>query len=54
MFDPYDAPEQKLGPFDRNPRVVEPCYEFSDPVGGKFESPSLSPDGRRVATPASS
>ncbi len=49
LFDPYSAPAQKLGPFDTNTPVVEPCYEFNDPVGGKFESSSLSPDGRRLA-----
>ena len=49
LFDPYSAPAQKLGPFDANTPVVEPCYELKDPVGGKFESPSLSPDGRRLA-----
>lgn len=49
LFDPYNAPEQKLGPFDTNTPVVEPCYEFNGPVGGKFESPSLSDDGRRLA-----
>lgn len=48
LYDPYDAPEQKLGPFDTNTPVVEPCYAFNGPTG-KFNSPSLSLDGRNLA-----
>ena len=29
--------------------MAQPCYELGDPVGGKFESTSLAPDGRGLA-----
>ena len=49
LFDPMSAPEQKLGPFQDNPDVVQPCIRGGDPVGGKFENLSFSPDGRNLA-----
>lgn len=48
--DPYNAPDWNHSPFAQgNVPVVEPCYEFTGPVGGHFEGPSLSPDGRSLA-----
>ena len=49
LHDPMTAPEQKLGPFQDNPDVVEPCIGAGDPVGGKFVNLSFSPDGRQLA-----
>jgi hypothetical protein len=49
LYDPFNAPAQNLTPFAENTPVVEPCFELGDPVGGRFETPSLSPDGRGLA-----
>jgi hypothetical protein len=49
LYDPMTAPAQKLGPFENNPDVVEPCIEAGQPVGGKFDNLSFSPDGRNLA-----
>lgn len=49
LFDPYTAPAQDLRPFHANTPVVERCLELANPAGGKFESVSVSPDGRHVA-----
>ncbi|MDQ4126144.1 MAG: hypothetical protein M3134_11195, partial [Actinomycetota bacterium] len=49
LYDPMTAPEQKLGPFEDNPQVVEPCIAAGDPAGGKFENLSFAPDGRHLA-----
>jgi hypothetical protein len=49
LYDPMTAPEQKLGPFDKNPQVVEPCFAGDDPVGGKIENLSFAPDGKHLA-----
>ena len=49
LYDPFNAPAQDLRPFAENTPVVEPCFELTDPVGGRFETPSLSPDGRGLA-----
>jgi hypothetical protein len=29
--------------------IPQACYRYSDPVGGKFATPTFSPDGRRLA-----
>jgi hypothetical protein len=49
LFDPYDAPAQDLTPWGHNTPVVEPCAELSSPAGGRFSSPTLSPDGHGLA-----
>jgi hypothetical protein len=49
LTDPMTAPAQKLGPFEDNPQVVEPCIAGRDPVGGKFENLSFSPDRTHLA-----
>ncbi len=47
---PFGAPNWNHSPFAQgNVPVVEPCFQGSGPVGGKFETPSFSPDGRRLA-----
>jgi WD40-like Beta Propeller Repeat len=49
-FDPFNAPDWNHVPFAQgNQPVVEPCYEYTGPVGGKFESVSFAPDGRHLA-----
>jgi hypothetical protein len=48
--DPFNAPDWDHGPFAHdNVDVVDKCYQFQEPVGGAFETPSLSPDGHRLA-----
>jgi hypothetical protein len=50
--DPMTAPEQVLFMTwgnKENPDVVEPCIHMGDPVGGKFENLSFSPDGNKLA-----
>jgi hypothetical protein len=49
LFDPYNAPAQDLTPWGHNTPVVEPCAELSSPAGGRFASPTLSPDGHGLA-----
>ncbi len=49
LYDPMTAPEQDVSPWGDNPDVVEPCIEAGDPVGGRFENLSFSPDGRNLA-----
>jgi hypothetical protein len=49
LYDPMTAPEQKLGPFQKNPQVVEPCIGAGEPIGGKFENLSFAPDGKHLA-----
>jgi WD40-like Beta Propeller Repeat len=49
-FDPFNAPDWNHVPFAQgNQPVIEPCYEYTGPVGGKFESVSFAPDGRQLA-----
>jgi hypothetical protein len=48
--DPFNAPDWNHTPFAQgNVRVVEPCFDLTNPVGGKFESVSIAPDGKHVA-----
>jgi WD40-like Beta Propeller Repeat len=48
--DPFNAPNWNHVPFAQgNQPVVQPCYEYSNPVGGRFESVSIAPDGRHLA-----
>jgi hypothetical protein len=48
--DPFAAPDWNHTPFAQgNQPVVEPCYQYTGPVGGRFESVSFAPDGRRLA-----
>jgi quercetin dioxygenase-like cupin family protein len=49
LFDPYNAPAQDLTPWGTNTPVVEHCAELSNPAGGRFSSPTLSPDGHGLA-----
>ncbi len=49
LMDPFTAPQQSMSPFARRVPIVEPCYDVTEPVGGRFETPSLAPDGRSVA-----
>ncbi|HEU4658117.1 MAG TPA: hypothetical protein VFR97_11345 [Capillimicrobium sp.] len=49
LVEPFGAPDPNLAPFAKNEPIVEPCFELGDPVGGKFESLSFSPDGKRLA-----
>ncbi|MDQ3740221.1 MAG: hypothetical protein M3389_04675, partial [Actinomycetota bacterium] len=49
LYDPMTAPEQKLGPFEDNPDVVEPCLIAKDPPGGRYVSLSFAPDARHLA-----
>ena len=47
---PFGAPNWDHTPFKPgNQPVAQPCFELGDPVGGKFESTSLAPDGRGLA-----
>ncbi len=47
---PFGAPDWDHTPFaQNNVAVVDKCYQFNDPVGGSFEGPTLSPDGRSLA-----
>jgi hypothetical protein len=49
-FDPFNAPNWNHVPFAQgNKPVIEPCYEYTGPVGGKFESVTFAPDGRHIA-----
>ena len=50
LMHPFGAPNWDHTPFKQgNQPVAQPCYELGDPVGGKFESTSLAPDGRGLA-----
>ena len=50
LMDPAGAPDWDHSPFAQgNQPVVEPCYEYGDPVGGKFETVTIAPDGRSLA-----
>jgi hypothetical protein len=50
LVDPFDAPNWNHTPFAQgNQHVVEPCYEYGDPIGGRFESVSIAPDARHIA-----
>ncbi|HEX8085361.1 MAG TPA: hypothetical protein VF529_13800 [Solirubrobacteraceae bacterium] len=49
LYDPMTAPAQKLGPFEDNPDVVEPCLAAKDPAGGRYVNLSFAPDGRHLA-----
>lgn len=49
LMDPFTAPQQSMSPFARRVPIVQACYDVTEPVGGRFETPSLSPDGRSVA-----
>jgi hypothetical protein len=48
LYDPLSAPAQNLMPFAQNTPVVEVCAELTGPAG-RFESPTLSADGRTLA-----
>ncbi|HEX8207095.1 MAG TPA: hypothetical protein VF587_13625 [Solirubrobacteraceae bacterium] len=48
LYDPMSAPEQKLGPFEDNPQVVEPCIGGKND-SGRIENLSFSPDGTGLA-----
>jgi PASTA domain len=48
--DPFNAPNWNHTPFFQgNVPVVQPCYEYSGPVGGRFEGLTIAPDGRHIA-----
>jgi WD40-like Beta Propeller Repeat len=48
--DPFGAPDWNHTPFYQgNQPVVQPCYEYTGPVGGRFEGVSFAPDGRQLA-----
>lgn len=50
LVEPLGAPDPNLMPFaPASEPIVEPCFELGDPVGGRFESLSFSPDGRHLA-----
>ena len=49
LMDPFSAPQQSMSPFATRVPIVEPCFQYGNPVGGRFESLSLAPDGRAVA-----
>lgn len=49
LMDPFSAPQQSMSPFARRVPIVEGCFQFEQPVGGRFESVTLAPDGRGVA-----
>jgi hypothetical protein len=49
LVEPYGAPDPNMGPFAHNDPIVEGCFWLGDPIGGKFESLSLAPDGRHIA-----
>jgi hypothetical protein len=49
LYDPFDAPAQDLTPWGHNTPVVEHCAELTNPAGGRFTSPTLSPDARGLA-----
>ena len=50
LMHPFGAPDWDHRPFkEGNQPVAQPCFELGDPVGGKFESTSLAPDGRGLA-----
>ncbi len=50
VMHPFGAPDWNHRPFHQgNTPVAERCAELTDPAGGKFETPSLSPDGRGLA-----
>jgi hypothetical protein len=50
LIEPLGAPDQDLMPFAKpGEPLVEACFELGDPVGGRFESLSFSPDGRKLA-----
>jgi WD40-like Beta Propeller Repeat len=47
---PAGAPDWNHTPFAQgNQPVVEPCYEYGNPVGGKFQTVTIAPDGRSIA-----
>jgi hypothetical protein len=47
---PFGAPDWNHQPFHKgNVPVAERCARFTGAAGGKFEGPSLSPDGRGMA-----
>jgi hypothetical protein len=49
-FDPFNAPNWNHVPFAQgNQPVVQPCYQYTGPIGGKFEGVSFAPDGRALA-----
>jgi WD40-like Beta Propeller Repeat len=48
--DPFAAPDWNHLPFAQgNQPVIEPCSDYTGPVGGKFEGVSFAPDGRHLA-----
>ena len=50
LMHPFGAPNWDHTPFKTgNQPVAQPCFELGDPVGGKFESTSLAPDGHGLA-----
>lgn len=49
LMDPFTAPEPDMSPFARRVPVVEGCFELVDPVGGRFQTPTIAPDGRGLA-----
>lgn len=49
LMDPFSAPQQSMSPFTRRVPIVEGCFQLEQPVGGRFETVSLAPDGRGVA-----
>lgn len=49
LTDPFTAPEPDMSPFARRVPIVEGCFELLEPVGGRFETPTIAPDGRGLA-----
>jgi hypothetical protein len=49
LMDPFSAPQQSMSPFARRVPIVEPCFQYGTPTGGRFDSLSLAPDGRSLA-----
>ena len=51
LMHPFGAPDWNHTPFrEGNQPVAQPCFELLDPVGGKFQSTSLAPDGHGSPT----
>jgi hypothetical protein len=48
LMDPFSAPQQSMSPFARRVPIVEGCLQLRE-SDGRFETPSLAPDGRSVA-----
>ncbi|MDW5598609.1 hypothetical protein VSS74_29885 [Conexibacter stalactiti] len=49
LMDPFSAPQQSMSPFARRVPIVEGCIQYGQPIGGRFETVTLAPNGRGVA-----